>query len=99
MAVDLAELAKAALIGELEKLRDEVRKLAEPLSDVELWKKPLEESNSIGHLILHLTGNLNHFVGARLGHTGGVHGDGPADARGVVCRTGRRGGDVSASGR
>jgi hypothetical protein len=72
MAVDLAELAKAALIGELEMLRDEVRNLAGTLSDVQLWKKPLEESNSIGHLILHLTGNLNHFVGARLGNTGYV---------------------------
>jgi uncharacterized damage-inducible protein DinB len=37
-----------------------------------LWKKPLEQSNSIGHLILHLTGNLNYFVGAQLGKTGYV---------------------------
>jgi uncharacterized damage-inducible protein DinB len=69
MANDLAELAKAALIGELEKLRDEIRQLADPLSDAELWRKPLAPSNSVGHLILHLTGNLNHFVGARLGNT------------------------------
>jgi uncharacterized damage-inducible protein DinB len=72
MAVDLTELAKTALIGELEKLRDEVKQLAEPLSDGELWRKPLEQSNSVGHLILHLTGNLNHFVGAQLGNTGYV---------------------------
>jgi hypothetical protein len=70
MAVDLVELVKTALIGELENLRDEVRKVAEPLTDAELWKKPLKESNSIGHLVLHLTGNLNHFVGAQLGNTG-----------------------------
>jgi uncharacterized damage-inducible protein DinB len=72
MAVDLTELAKTALIGELEKLRDEVKQLAEPLSDEELWRKPLEPSNSVGHLILHLRGNLNHFVGAQLGNTGYV---------------------------
>jgi hypothetical protein len=72
MAVDVVDLVKTALIGELEKLRDEVRKVAEPLTEAELWKKPLKESNSIGHLILHLTGNLNHFVGARLGNTGYV---------------------------
>jgi len=70
MAVDLVELVKTALIGELENLRDEVRKVAEPLAEAELWKKPLKESNSIGHLVLHLTGNLNHFVGAQLGNTG-----------------------------
>jgi hypothetical protein len=72
MAIDLADLAKNVLIGNLEKLRDEVRQLAEPLTDAELWRKPLEPSNSVGHLILHLTGNLNHFVGACLGNTGYV---------------------------
>jgi uncharacterized damage-inducible protein DinB len=44
-----------------------VRELANPLSEDELWRKPLEPGNSIGHLMLHLTGNLNHFVGAHLG--------------------------------
>ena len=72
MAIDLADLAKNSLIGNLEKLRDEVRQLAEPLTDAELWHKPLDQSNSVGHLILHLSGNLNHFVGARLGNTGYV---------------------------
>ena len=70
MAADLLNLARAGLIGELEQLRDEVRQVAEPLSEKELWTKPLEPGNSIGHLILHLTGNLNHFVGAQLGGTG-----------------------------
>jgi uncharacterized damage-inducible protein DinB len=58
------------LIGELEQLRDAVRELAEPLSEPQLWRKPVDPGNSVGHLILHLTGNLNHFVGAQLGHTG-----------------------------
>jgi hypothetical protein len=72
MAIDLANLARNALIGELERLRDEVRQVAEPLTDAELWRKPLDPGNSVGHLILHLTGNLNHFVGASLGNTGYV---------------------------
>jgi uncharacterized damage-inducible protein DinB len=70
MAADLLALARTALIGELERLRDEVQEVAKPLSEKELWTKPLEPGNSIGHLILHLTGNLNHFVGAQLGGTG-----------------------------
>jgi uncharacterized damage-inducible protein DinB len=72
MNSDMTASVKSALIGELEKLRDEVRTLVEPLADKELWTKPLEPSNSIGHLTLHLTGNLNHFVGAQLGGTGYV---------------------------
>ena len=72
MATTVAELAKNALIGGLENLRDEVRQVAESLTEEQLWRKPLEPSNSVGHLILHLTGNLNHFVGACLGNTGYV---------------------------
>jgi uncharacterized damage-inducible protein DinB len=70
MTGDLTTLARTALIEELEQLRDEVRQLAEPLSEQQLWTKPLDPGNSVGHLILHLTGNLNHFVGAQLGKTG-----------------------------
>ncbi len=72
MTMDFLNLARTALIGELEHLRDEVRKAAAPLSEKELWMKPMDPGNSIGHLILHLTGNLNHFVGAQLGGTGYV---------------------------
>jgi len=70
MSKDLTALTKAALIRELEGLRDGVRELAAGLSDEQFWLRPLEPSNSVGHLVLHLTGNLNHFVGAKLGNTG-----------------------------
>src|ERR1700687_1170220 len=63
---------RTRLLVKIEKLRDEVRQIANPLSEQELWRKPLEPGNSVGHLILHLTGNLNHFVGAQLGNTGYV---------------------------
>jgi len=72
MTVDLASLAKASLIGELEGLRNAVRELATPLSEQQFWRKPMEPGNSIGHLVLHLAGNLNHFVGAQIGGTGYV---------------------------
>ena len=72
MPSDIAHLATSALIQELGQLRDAVLELIRPLSDEQLWKKPLEPGNSVGHLVLHLTGNLNHFVGGQLGKTGYV---------------------------
>lgn len=72
MSVDLLALVKSSLIGELEKLRDEVRAAVGPLSEQDFWRKPVDPGNSAGHLVLHLTGNLNHMVGARLGNTGYV---------------------------
>jgi uncharacterized damage-inducible protein DinB len=70
--MDPSKLVCSALIEELEQLRDDVRQTAEPLSEKQLWTKPVEPGNSVGHLILHLTGNLNFFVGAQLGGTGYV---------------------------
>ena len=70
--MDPSKLVCSALIEELEQLRNDVRQTAEPLSEKQLWAKPVEPGNSVGHLILHLTGNLNHFVGAQLGGSGYV---------------------------
>ena len=72
MSAELAKAVKAALAGELEVLRDAVKTLAEPLDEKQFWTKPIEPGNSFGHLVLHLTGNLSHFAGARLGNTGYV---------------------------
>src|SRR5262245_20449787 len=70
MTTDLRQAAQAALIGELEGLRDGIRELAGPLNEEQFWAKPTDPGNSVGHLVLHLTGNLNHFVGGQLGGTG-----------------------------
>jgi uncharacterized damage-inducible protein DinB len=72
MSAELIEAVKAALSSELEVLRDAVKTLAEPLSEQQFWTKPIEPGNSFGHLVLHLTGNLSHFAGARLGGSGYV---------------------------
>lgn len=72
MSSDVVGLVKEAIIEQLERYHGEVRQVAEGLSEKELWTRPMDPSNSIGHLILHLTGNLNHFVGAQLGATGYV---------------------------
>ena len=67
---EAAPMICGILVDQLRTPADEVRELSQPLSEREFWKKPLEPGNSVGHLVLHLTGNLNYFVGARLGGTG-----------------------------
>jgi uncharacterized damage-inducible protein DinB len=46
--------------------------LVEPLSDEQLWTRPYSYGNSIGHLLLHLTGNLSYYIGTEIGGTGYV---------------------------
>ena len=46
--------------------------LVDLLSDEQIWTKPYPYGNSIGNLILHLTGNLNNYFGAEMGGTGYV---------------------------
>jgi uncharacterized damage-inducible protein DinB len=69
MTANSTSMIRTVLVGELERLRDQVREACQPLSDQQFWKKPIDPGNSVGHLVLHLTGNLNHFIGAQLGKT------------------------------
>jgi len=49
-----------------------IRDLAAPLSDQQFWTKAFAYGNSFGHLVLHLTGNLNYYIGAQIANTGYV---------------------------
>jgi len=49
-----------------------IRELAAPLNDAQFWKKPFPFGNSFGHLLLHLTGNLNYYIGAQIANSGYV---------------------------
>jgi hypothetical protein len=46
-----------------------IRELAAPLTDAQFWQKPFPFGNSFGHLVLHLTGNLNYYIGAQIANT------------------------------
>jgi uncharacterized damage-inducible protein DinB len=46
--------------------------LLAPLSDEQLWTRPYPYGNTIGHLLLHLTGNLNYYIGSEIAATGYV---------------------------
>ena len=49
-----------------------IHALVEPLTDEQIWTRPYSYGNSIGHLLLHLTGNLSYYIGAEMGGTGYV---------------------------
>ena len=49
-----------------------LRELAAPLSEEQFWAKPFPYGNSFGHLVLHLNGNLNYYIGAQIANTGYV---------------------------
>jgi hypothetical protein len=53
-----------------DELGAKVQELAEPLNDDQFWTKPFAFGNSFGHLVLHLTGNLNYYIGAGIARTG-----------------------------
>lgn len=45
----------------------QIRAALEPLTDEQIWWRPNEQSNSIGNLVLHLAGSLNHFLNRNIG--------------------------------
>jgi hypothetical protein len=49
-----------------------IHELAAPLTNAQFWQKPFPYGNSFGHLVLHLTGNLNYYIGAQIAQTGYV---------------------------
>jgi uncharacterized damage-inducible protein DinB len=69
---DLASVASETFASYYEEVRDQVHELVAPLSTEQLWRKPYPYGNSVGHLLLHLTGNLSHYIGARIAGTGYV---------------------------
>jgi uncharacterized damage-inducible protein DinB len=53
-------------------LGERVEKAATAIPEERFWTKPFAFGNSVGHLVLHLTGNLNHYIGALVAGTGYV---------------------------
>jgi uncharacterized damage-inducible protein DinB len=69
---DLHSTVAAVLTDRYSTNAARVRELAAPLSDTEFWQKPFPFGNSFGHLVLHLTGNLNYYIGTQIANTGYV---------------------------
>ncbi len=69
---NLKETVASRMAARYLKLAGVVRELAAPLNEEQFWTKPFAFGNSFGHLVLHLTGNLNYYIGAQIAGTGYV---------------------------
>jgi uncharacterized damage-inducible protein DinB len=69
---ELNETVTAGLSAYYEFVAAELHKWVDPLSNEQFWHHPYSYGNSVGHLVLHLTGNLNYYLGARVAASGYV---------------------------
>ncbi len=72
MSEALHQVVVEDFIARYNELAGSVRSLASPLNEDQFWSKPFNFGNSFGHLVLHLTGNLNYYIGAEIANTGYV---------------------------
>lgn len=68
----LSDTVSEALTRAFREYAERSRALADGLTNEQFWTKPYPYGNSFGHLVLHLTGNLNTFIGADIAETGYV---------------------------
>jgi uncharacterized damage-inducible protein DinB len=68
----LSESIGAAFASEYRHRAAELHEWVDPLSEEQFWSNPFSYGNSVGHLVLHLTGNLSYYVGARIAGNGYV---------------------------
>jgi uncharacterized damage-inducible protein DinB len=69
---ELAQLIAKDLAAYYEMVRAQTHQWVDPLTEEQLWQRPFAHGNSAGHLLLHMTGNLNYYIGARVAETGYV---------------------------
>ena len=69
---NISSVIAAALTQHCERVRLRVHQLVEPLTLDQLWQRPYPYGNSVGHLVLHLTGNLSTYIGAGVAGSGYV---------------------------
>ena len=69
---DLRATVADECVRYLEHLAGRVERAVRAVPRDKVYVKPFPFGNSVGHLVLHLTGNLNHYVGAGLAGTGYV---------------------------
>src|SRR5712691_7747109 len=66
----LAPTVNSGFADYYQMIQGRIHSLVDPLSDQQTWRRPYPYGNSIGNLLLHLTGNLNYYIGAQIAATG-----------------------------
>ena len=70
--LNLASTLNSTLVDRFTTHAARIRELAAFFSENQFWQKAFPFGNSFGHLVLHLTGNLNYYIGAQIANTGYV---------------------------
>ena len=67
-ANNLSTVALEAIRGRITRiLPSQIRACVEELSEEQLWWRPNEQSNSVGNLVLHLSGSMRHYLSRGIG--------------------------------
>jgi hypothetical protein len=69
---ELTQLMTTTFASDYRERAANLHKWVDLLTNEQFWRNPYSYGNSIGHLVLHLTGNLNYYIGARVANTGYV---------------------------
>lgn len=69
---DLYNTVNTGLANYFEKVATRIHNWVDPLSEEQVWENPFPYGNDVGHLLLHLTGNLNYYIGAQIARNGYV---------------------------
>jgi uncharacterized damage-inducible protein DinB len=67
---DLPSTVSSDFLSYYRYIAEHVHKWVDPLTQEQFWHNPFSYGNSVGHLILHMTGNLNYYIGASVAGTG-----------------------------
>jgi hypothetical protein len=67
---ELPKIVTTAYASEYRARAVELHKWVDPLTEDQFWRNPYAYGNSVGNLVLHLTGNLSYYIGARIAETG-----------------------------
>jgi uncharacterized damage-inducible protein DinB len=65
---NLSDVVLAALRGRITSiLPSQIRTCVEELTEDQLWWRPNEQTNSVGNLVLHLSGSMRHYLSRGVG--------------------------------
>ena len=64
-----SQVAQAAFVHYFETFHRQVLDLANSVSEEQFFARPFPYGNSIGNLVLHLSGNLNYYIGTQIENT------------------------------